>query len=308
MSTEPEPSIWTILSVLRWTTSYFVSRGIDSPRTTAELLLTRALYLDKIDLYLRFDQPLQPAELSTFRALIKRRIAGEPTAYILGTKSFWNQDLIVTPDVLIPRPETEHLVEAARRYLQSTGDGRDRAVLDLGTGTGAVVLALAAEVSRHRFFATDRSLRALAIARTNARRNHIDADVHFICGHWFQALGSDRPIFDLVVSNPPYIPSGEIENLPPEIRQHEPRNALDGGPDGLSAVREILSQAPFHLRAGGSLMLEIGAGQHRTVQSIIRQVGKYGCPEFVKDYSGHKRVLQVTVADAPGHGCGFNAN
>lgn len=297
MLTESEPTVWTILSVLRWTTAYFASHDIDAPRTTAELLLARTLDLDKIDLYLRFDQPLQPPELSAFKTLIKRRTGGEPTAYILGIRSFWNQDLRVTPDVLIPRPETEHLVEAALEYLRSGGDSCRRSILDLGTGTGAIILALAAETSGHRFFASDCSPVALAIARGNARRNHIQTTVHFFCCHWFQALRNDWVGFDLVVSNPPYIPSDEIERLSPEIRRHEPRSALDGGTDGLSAVREILSFAPFYLKPGGMLMLEIGAGQHRAVGTILRKMGKYDDPVFLKDYSGHRRLLTVAVAE-----------
>jgi len=296
MPTETEPAAWTILSVLRWTSAYFTSRGIDSPRSTAELLLARSLGMEKIDLYLRFDQPLLPEELSAFKQLIRRRAAGEPTAYITGLKSFWNQDLKVTPDVLIPRPETEHLVEAALDVLRSGGAAGRWAVLDLGTGSGAVILALAAEAPGHRFFAADRSPRSLSVARENARRNPPGTAVHFFCSHWFEALQNTRPAFDLIVSNPPYIPSADIAKLPPEISRHEPRSALDGGPDGLAAVREIVTQAPLYLRPGGWLMLEIGAGQHAAAANIVRRAGKYAEPGFLKDYSGHRRVLKVASA------------
>jgi release factor glutamine methyltransferase len=296
MPTETESAAWTILTVLRWTTSYFDSRGIDSPRTTAELLLARSLGLGKIDLYLRFDQPLQPAELSAFKELIRRRTTGEPTAYILGAKSFWNQELKVTPEVLIPRPETEHLVEAAVDFLRTDRGAGRRAVLDLGTGSGAIVLALAAEAAGHRFFASDRSPGALAVARDNAGRNPVDTSVHFFCSRWFQALKNSRPAFDLIVSNPPYIPSGQIEKLQPEISRHEPRSALDGGPDGLAAIGEIIAQAPSYLKPGGWLMLEIGAGQHAAVRDILRQAGRYANPVFLKDYSGHRRVLKAAKA------------
>ncbi len=297
MPTEAEPAAWTILSVLRWTTAYFTSRGIDSPRTTAELLLARSLGMEKIDLYLRFDQPLLPGELSAFKQLIRRRAAGEPTAYIMGVKSFWDQDLKVTPDVLIPRPETEHLVEAALEVLRGGGATGRRAVLDLGTGSGAVVLALAAEAPGHRFFAADRSPRSLSVARENARRNLPGSAVHFFCSHWFGAFGKARPLFDLIVSNPPYIPSADIDKLPPEISRHEPRGALDGGPDGLAAVREIITQAPLYLKPGGWLMLEIGAGQHAAVADIVRRAGRYAEPGFLKDYSGHRRVLKAASAN-----------
>ncbi len=296
MPTETEPAAWTILSVLRWTTAYFTDRHIDSPRTTAELLLAHALGVAKIDLYLRFDQPLSPEELAAFKALIRRRTAGEPTAYILGVRSFWNQDLAVTPDVLIPRPETEHLVEAALEVLRSPGEsGRRRRVLDLGTGSGAVVVALAADAGGHLFFAADRSPRALAVARGNARRHLKDTSVYFFGSHWFRSLAEGRALFDLVVCNPPYIPSADIETLPVEIRRHEPRGALDGGPDGLADIREVVARAPAYLVPGGWLLLEIGAGQHTAVADIVRRTGRYAEPAFLKDYSGHRRVLKVAA-------------
>ncbi len=297
MPTETEPPAWTILSVLRWTTAYFTDRRIDSPRTTAELLLAHTLGVAKIDLYLRFDQPLLPEELADYKALIRRRTAGEPTAYILGVRSFWNQDLTVTPDVLIPRPETEHLVEAALELLPFCGEsGRRCRVLDLGTGSGAVVVALAAEAGDHLFFAADRSPQALAVARENARRHLQETRVHFFGSHWFQALGEGRAAFDLVVCNPPYIPTADIDALPPEIRRHEPRGALDGGPDGLADIREIVAHALAHLAPGGWLLLEIGAGQHTAVADIVRRAGRYTDPVFIRDYSGHRRVLKVAAA------------
>lgn len=294
MALPAKPELWTILAVLRWSTAFFQSRGIESARNTAEMLLAHALKLEKIDLYLRYDQPLAQQELAAYKALIKRRLNAEPVAYILGVKAFWKQTLGVSSDVLIPRPETEHLVEAALQCMPAVVGVAPWRVLDLGTGSGAVVLALAAERPGHLFFAVDNSFKALGIAKSNAKRYQLDAQVRFVCGHWLQAFGAHGPLFDLIVSNPPYIPRTEIPRLAPDIRHYEPLQALDGGADGLAAIGAILRSAGAFLKPEGCLLLEIGYDQKDTVSRLTQGTGSFTGCEFFRDYAGHTRVVKLT--------------
>lgn len=290
--TEDPP--WTILSILKWTTSYFTSHDIESPRASAEILLAHVLGLKRIDLYIRYDQPLIRDELDRFKAAIRRRVRREPVAYIVGEKEFWSLPLAVTPDVLIPRPETECLVEAALAVLPPGADaGHGLRILELGTGSGAVALALAAERRTAFIAASDRSERALGVARANAGRLGMEERIHFFRGDWFSCLRPGRTCFDLILSNPPYIPSAEIDRLQPEVARYEPRGALDGGVDGLSAIRAIIGQAPGYLRPGGHLLLEIGHDQSAAVGSIAGASGEYAEWTFLRDYSGHLRVASI---------------
>jgi release factor glutamine methyltransferase len=288
---------WNIVKLLKWTTSYFKSHGIDSPRATAEILLAHILKLKRIDLYLRYDQPLCSDELTRFKALIKRRVNREPVAYIVGVKEFWSMDFIVTSKVLIPRPETECLVEAAISVLQQNSKqnakDKSRRVLELGTGSGAIILALASQCTEHLFFASDRSLQAVALAQENAGRHGLDKAVDFFCGDWLTALSDDRHRFDMIISNPPYIRTRAIGRLQPEIYKFEPIAALDGDEDGLLCLRLIIDSAYRYLNPGGSLILEIGHDQKTDVKKIIDRCGNYEKIVFKKDYSGWDRVVQM---------------
>jgi len=294
---KPRDPEWTILKLLQWTASYFKSRGIDSPRATAEILLAHILKLRRIDLYLRYDQPLCSDELTQFKALIKRRIDREPVAYIVGVKEFWSMDFTVTRDVLIPRPETECLVEAALPLLPDNSNQdpgfEPKRVLELGTGSGAIILALASERPEQLFFASDRSVKAVLLAKENARRHRLDHAVHFFCGDWLMPLGNGRCRFDVILSNPPYIPTGAIGRLQPEIYKYEPIMALDGDQDGLNCLRLIIGSAHRFLNDRGSLLLEIGQDQKPEVEKIIRGCGNYENIVFKKDYSGYDRVVQM---------------
>ena len=211
---------WTIKKLLEWTTSYFHSRDIDSPRATAEILLAHVLDLQRIDLYLRYDQPLNGEELKCFKELIRRRVLKEPVAYILGQREFWSMDLSVTQDVLIPRPETECLVEQALSVLSAGDDTGCRRILELGTGSGAIILALLSRMGSGVGIATDISIRALQVARKNARRHGLGDTVHFVCADWTQPLKTHCGSFDLIVTNPPYIQTRQIEYLQPEIHRY----------------------------------------------------------------------------------------
>lgn len=288
---------WTIAKLLTWTTSYFKNHRIDSPRATAEILLAHTLNIERLDLYLRFDQPLTLEELKRFKVLIKRRVQSEPVAYIIGVRGFWSMDLAVTGDVLIPRPETECLVEEALSILpEDAGPGAasgPQRVLDLGTGSGAIVLALAAHRPDHVFFAGDRSLKAVRLAFENAVRHRLGKTVTFFCGDWLMPLSEHRCRFDMIVSNPPYVPSRTIDRLQPEIFKYEPRNALDGGEDGLDSLRRIIGDAHRFMAPGGNLLLEIGHDQKAGVSGIIDECGAYEDVVFKKDYSGYDRVVRM---------------
>jgi len=281
-------SDWTVLRLLEWTTSYFHSHDIDSPRSTAEILLAAVLNLERIDLYLRYDQPLNPSELQAFKALIRRRVRREPVAYIVGRREFWSLDLTVTPDVLIPRPETECLVEQALPLLDTD---RCLRVLELGTGSGAIVLALSRQRPHHRYWASDVCANALQIARRNVQRFARGTRVELFCADWLNALHLHRARFDLIVSNPPYIVRGQLDRLQPEIALYEPRKALDGAIDGIDCIRAILSQAPRHLTAAGALLVEIGEDQPGAAEILVREMGAYRDPVFFNDYAGAVRGM-----------------
>ncbi|MGD8990546.1 MAG: peptide chain release factor N(5)-glutamine methyltransferase, partial [Desulfobacterales bacterium] len=244
----PRHPEWTILKVLQWATTYFRRHEIDSPRATAEILLAHALAAQRIDLYLHYDQPLNAKELTRFKAIIKRRIKREPVAYILGCKEFWSLDLAVTRDVLIPRPETECLVEKALDYLAADSDSGRQRVLDLGTGSGAILIALASENSQHAYWGSDISAAAIQIARRNAIVHGLAADIHFLVADWFASFAVRTDLFDMIISNPPYIRRGDLKRLQPEIQAFEPLVALDGSGDGLLFLRHIIQSAHLYLR------------------------------------------------------------
>ena len=249
---------WTVLKVLQWTTEYFSEKGFEQPRADAEVLLAHALGMERIHLYLNYDKPLSAEELARFRGFIRRRAAFEPTQYITGKQEFWSLDFEVTPAVLIPRPETEVLVEKA---LEIAGN-EPCLVLDLGTGSGAIAVALAHERTGIRVIAADKSWSAIEVARRNAVRHGVADRISFVVTDLFGAIAS-RPLFDLIVSNPPYVSDAEFLDLAPEIANYEPRSALrGGGKRGLALIRKILEQFHVHLKPRGSLLTgnRTGAG------------------------------------------------
>jgi release factor glutamine methyltransferase len=288
----PDRSIWTILELVRWTTDYFRAHEIDSPRTEAEVLLAHSLGTRRIDLYLNHDQPLGKKERDQFKALIKRRLRGEPVAYITGVREFWSLEMMVGPAVLIPRPETECLVEAVLPFLENDA-GATKRVLDMGTGSGAIVIVLAHEYPQGCYVAMDQSMDALYLARQNARKHGVDHRIAWYCGNWDAPLKPDRETFDLIVSNPPYIPSGDIDGLQPEVCDHEPRLALDGSRNGLACLGAIIQSAHRYLRDGGLLALEMGCDQAAAVTAIANRVGQYDNLTIIKDYSGLDRVAMM---------------
>jgi release factor glutamine methyltransferase len=287
---------WTILTVLKWTASYFATHDIENPRSDAEILLAHVLDSERVDLYLRYDQPLTDSELARYKALIKRRVSREPVAYIVGHKGFWEIELTVGPDVLIPRPETECLVEASLAILETESNGDTLRILELGTGSGAIILTLAKQHPRHVYFASDRSVNALKVAAENAVSAGIGNKVKFFCADWLSPLGDRSGPMDMIVSNPPYIPRDDLKGLMPEIYCFEPRLALDGGNDGLSCLVQIITAAYLFLKPGGQLILEIGHDQRKAIARIIEQTGRYRNIRFLKDYGGHDRVVSMETA------------
>jgi release factor glutamine methyltransferase len=284
---------WTIIKLIRWATSYLKSYDIDSPRATGEILLAHALHLNRIDLYLKYDQPLVAEELQTFKTLIKRRVRREPVAYILGVKEFWSLDLEVNENVLIPRPETECVVEAALDLISRNSSRAPQRILDLGTGSGAIVLALASQQPHHIFFAGDRFQPAVELACRNAARHNLWQKIHFFVGDWLSSIKGAAPGFDLIVSNPPYIPRRVISGLQPEIHQYEPIAALDGDTDGLACYRNIIGSAHCHLNPAGVLVLEIGHDQREAIRQIAADSDRYEGFSCTKDYSGYDRVVTM---------------
>ena len=284
---------WTILKLLKWTNSYFHSHKIDSPRAASEILLAHALGLQRIDLYLQYDKPLSGDELKVYKSLIKRRVAKEPVAYIVGFKEFWSMDIEVTRDVLIPRPETECLIEALLSIMPKKLKPVPLRLLDLGTGSGVIILAIAAERPGNLFFASDISKKALNLALRNGRRNNLDGKIFFFCGDWFSSLNELKYKFDIIVSNPPYIKKEVIPTLQSEIYRYEPLVALDGGKDGLDSLKFIISRAHAYLNDRGYLLLEMGDDQLIDVENIIQACGKYDCVKFLKDYSGYNRIVSL---------------
>jgi len=236
-------------------------------------------------------------ELQTFKTLIQRRIRREPVAYILGVKEFWSLDLEVTEDVLIPRPETECLVEKALAFLSRPAESQSWRILDLGTGSGAIIIALASQQPRHSYFASDRSIQAVRIALRNARRHNLDERIHYFNADWLAPLNQKKSAFDMIVSNPPYIPSRLIEGLQPEIHGYEPMAALDGNDDGLGCFDVIIGSAHRFLKPGGVLLLEIGHDQLDEVCRIGIDCGHYDDFGSGQDYAGHDRIVWLHKKD-----------
>ena len=284
---------WTIIRLLSWTESYFKQHAIDSPRLTAEILLAHSLGLKRIDLYMQFDRPLQKNELADFKVLIKRRRQHEPVAYITGEKGFFDSEFMVTDDVLIPRPDTETLVEQAIDILNARPAKGAARVLELGTGSGAVIVSLAKAMPDNLYFANDVSCEAVEIAVRNAESILGGrGSVAMFSGDWFSGLSPETG-FDLIVSNPPYIPLDDIPGLAPEISGFEPVKALDGGIDGLDCFRIIIGQAHRFLAKGGALLLEMGSDQKQGIEEIAGLYDAYLPPVFKKDLAGNDRVALI---------------
>lgn len=303
----------TVIEVIQRSTEFLARKGVESPRLQAELLLGHLLHMPRMKLYLGFERVLTPAETEDFREMIRRRGAREPLQHIVGSTSFCGLEMAVNRHVLIPRPETELLAESAWTFLNqrsggggagpsepgpsargdervpSTPAGAEPQVLDFGTGSGCLAIAVAVKVPGARVTALDVSREALELARANADRHGVAGRIEFVQGDSLASVAAGA-CFDLVVSNPPYIPTAEIATLEPEVRDFDPRVALDGGADGLDYYRRLAVEAGSRLAAGGRMMLEVGDGQAETVSAIVSEQ-KWVVERVVEDYTQRPRIL-----------------
>jgi release factor glutamine methyltransferase len=285
----------TVLEVIQRSTDFLTRKGVDSPRLQVELLLAHVLRLPRLHLYLNFERSLNLHEIDALRELIRRRGDREPLQHLVGSTSFCGLGLRVTREVLVPRPETEALAEQAWKLLGGLGAAAPE-VLDLGTGSGCLAITLAVKCPGARIHAVDLAEAALEVARENARHHAVLDRIGFHRSDAFAALPPGLR-FDLIVANPPYIPRAEIATLMPEVRDHDPRLALDGGEDGLDFFRRLAVEAGSWLRPAGRMLLEFGDGQEPALRSVF--AGHNWIVERVEaDYSGQPRILVVTLANS----------
>ncbi len=288
------PETWSVRSLIAWAQKYLREHGVEAPRLSAELMLATVLGLDRVQLYLRMDQPLTAGELAGFKALLLRRRAHEPVAYLTGQREFFGLALAVGPGVLIPRPETEHLVEEGLRRLGGLWAPR---VLDLCTGSGAVAIAFLAERPRATAVGVDNSREALEFARRNAITHGVEGRSDWLAGDLYAPVAAAGGFFDLITANPPYVTEAEWEALEPQVRDYEPRPALVAGPGGLEVTAQIIAGAGAHLRAGAWLCLELGQGQAREAARLAARAGCFDLVETAPDLAGVERVLCCRRSD-----------
>ena len=280
---------WTVGDVLVWTTDRFKESSMKSPRLEAEILLASVLKCDRVTIYMDYQKPLDEDERKRYRELVKKRISGQPTAYLVGHREFWSLDFEVNPDVLIPRPETELLVEIALELLKNLANP---SIADIGTGSGCIAIALAKERKDARIVATDISSKALATAEANARRH--GSRIEFVRGELIEPLRG-KYTFDLVVSNPPYIALKNGPQAEPDVIKHEPYIALAGGDDGLAIIRPLVAGAPEIIRPEGRLIMETAMDQAVKVKTLMEETGKYEHVEIRQDLAGLDRAVYGRV-------------
>ena len=299
---------WPILDLIRVSADFLTRKGIDSPRLTAELLLAETLRCPRIELYTRFDRIVQPEPLARFRELIRRRATRTPTQYLLGRSEFMSLEFAVNEHVLVPRPETEILVEAAQRRAEAV---ENPVIADLGTGCGNIAIALAQRLPQSYILLCDVSEAALEVARVNAQKHNVHTRAQFLHGDLFAPLerAGWRARLDIIVSNPPYVADDEFPTLQPEVRDHEPRVALAGGPDGLDFYRGIVARAPEFLKPDGFLLLELPDGKGDAIRSLLTNAtDSAAAPRFhqvetIEDHNRITRVLVARTAAAPEAAC-----
>ncbi len=266
--------------------------GVESSALEAELLLRDCLGKTRSELYLSFDQQVDESIKKKYHYLLDRRCRREPLQYILGSCEFWSLDFIVTPDVLIPRPETEFLLEHVLSVSGREAERSPQKILDLCTGSGIIAVVLAREFCRASILAVDSSPKALAVAAENIKLHRFEHRINLLCSDLFSGL-SRNSMFDIIVCNPPYVKLYDISGLEPEVRDWEPRLALSGGVSGMDIIGKICTQAPDHLHPGGWLFVEIGADLEETVLGVFRSSGRYDEVRVVKDWAGNPRVVQA---------------
>ena len=278
---------WTIGRLLDWTTKFLGQKGSESPRLDTEVLLAHALGCKRIDLYTRHTEEAPEQARQKFRELVRQRVEGCPVAYLVGRKEFFSLEFEVNRAVLIPRPDTECVVDECLRLAKGVAEPR---ILDIGTGSGCLAVAVARHHKTAKVTAVDISPEALAVASSNAGRNRIGERIRFLQGDLYGPLPSGER-FDFILSNPPYIPRDDLDKLPAGVRDYEPRLALDGGPDGFAVFDRLVAEAPAWLNPGGYLLIEIGSPQEAPARERIGRNSGYELAKTVLDGSGHPRVL-----------------
>ena len=286
---EKSRDVWTISSLLNWTINYFKSKGIESARLDAEVLLSHVLGQKRIYLYVHFDEPMEVKELAKFREYVAKRARHIPVAYILGQREFMGLDFKVTKDTLTPRPDTEILVEnTIAEVNKNFGDKQSYDIVDIGTGSGAIILSLLKNLPKAKGFTVDISANAIAIAKENAQNLQVDDRCEFFVGDLFEPV-KDK-VFDVIVSNPPYIPQKDIATLEIDVKDYEPLSALTDNKDGLSFYQRLFAQGMKYLKDGGFMAVEIGIYQAEPVKQMAIDNGWQNI-EIIKDYAGIDRVV-----------------
>ena len=282
--------IWTIKKLLEWVSGYFEEKGVDSPRLSAELLLCDVLGLERIQLYTLYDRVVEPPQLATLRALVKRAGEHEPIAYLVGRCEFYSLPLTITSDCLIPRPETEGLVEKAVHFLRERQGSQH--VLDLCTGSGCIAAAIAKNVNDACIVATDISDAALKVAAENMEKLKLTEKVQLLCGDLFDPIieGLDEARFDLIICNPPYVSEAEYEALDKNVKEYEPAHALLAGTDGLDVYKRIAEKVNDFLIPNGALMMEIGYAQGPAVRQMLENGGVFKAITIEKDFDNNDRI------------------
>jgi len=294
---------WTIADILNWTQGHFEKMRPDSPRLDAELLLAFVLDCPRLDLYLRADQPLNEKERGAYRELVQQRAAGRPIAYLTGEKEFWSLTLVVNKNTLIPRPDTEKLVEIAVEQIRTRQNKHPDSkclIAELGTGTGAIPLAICAELKNLHIIAVDCTVDVLEVAARNLQRHESllsprNNRIELVESNLFSKF-SPAAKLDFIISNPPYIPSDTISSLQVDVAQYEPHTALDGGPDGLSFYRYLLETAPSLLAKDGEMLLEIGFDQQADLSSLKQDFPVWTSSAFLPDLQGNDRVWKLGLS------------
>lgn len=286
---------WTVMRLLNWTTDFFRKRGSESPRLDAEILLAHARGCARIELYTAFDTEPSEEQREAFREMVRRRGDGAPVAYLVGYREFYSLRIRVNESVLIPRPETEHLVietlDQAKAMLAEDAH-RQLAIVDVGTGSGAIAVAIAKHLPAVNLIAVDISNDALEIAKWNAQQHAVAERITFQQSDLLASIPKDRSI-DIIVSNPPYVSDAEYEQLAPTVRDHEPKLALVAGPSGTELIERLLVEAADRLRSGGQLIIELSPMIADQCADLVKQTGHYGEPKFIKDLAGFRRVMSV---------------
>jgi release factor glutamine methyltransferase len=284
---------WIIKDLLEVTTDYLRDKKVDNPRLCAETLLAYQLNSSRIKLYLTLDHPLNEKDIDSYRSMIKRRVDREPAQYITGVQEFWSLEFLVGPQALIPRPETEILVEQVLSILKDDKSNKEQGpfMLDLGTGSGVIAVSLAKELQGATIWASDISALALDLARINSEKHAVNSRIHLVQGDLFEPFSGEPLKFDIIVSNPPYIPSEDYDSLPPEVKDYEPRLALNGHEGGLFFIEKIIMEAPVYLNPGGWLLIEMDPGQTLQAFNMIEQNHSYREHRCAKDYSQKDRVV-----------------